>query len=745
MLSNKRYCSIYYIITFIFLTIGLSLTGCKQVASSSSTIQESDFSYTSNTYDIGNFQCPLFPVFRENILYFIDCNYNDLTFSKNQGKNYETKVYSYSIEKKQRPYLLPISLAPDCRVESMTINADNHLLFLISMPSVNNICAWRVDEFSMDGTLQASIDVTHLLNDTDSSSSQTLLTNNNGTFFLSNGESKILFFDKTGTAIQTLNNGDYISQILYLKNNCLFASTTTKDANYLLSINTEKPSLDNTLDLSLTHWSNISPTANYSLLFHSSDSLLGYEEATNTFTKLLKWTDCQLVYNDIFYVEELANREILIITSDTAGLHQIRLSHAKNRQVDTRKVITLSSPSISESLRRAIVDFNRNNTLYKVETVEYSGNATEQIEAIERDMVLGNATDIIDTTFLMQYQDYVTKNLLTDLYPYFQSDSTLDINDYLPNVLKAYEINRHLYVLPVSISIRTGFGKSKIWGYESGFSTEDFLKVDKNKKSGTYVFPATENKLLFFSLIRFNFSHYIDFETRIANFDTEEFKNLLEYTKEIDVWKKEDGNNTLSFVNEFQTEHILHLFWEISNTQDFQTVKAFCPNEDITFIGIPEINGNGSYFEATPLLSIYNHSNNKEAAWEFLKYFLTEEYQNNIGSLSFPIRKDSLELLFVKDMTPDYITNENGVQEELPKTIFQEYGGDFSTSIYHASEKDIEELRRLITTTTVAKYCNETIEDILIEEIGAFFAGDKSSDETIALIQNRVQLFLDEA
>lgn len=60
-------------------------------------------------------------------------------------------------------------------------------------------------------------------------------------------------------------------------------------------------------------------------------------------------------------------------------------------------------------------------------------------------------------------------------------------------------------------------------------------------------------------------------------------------------------------------------------------------------------------------------------------------------------------------------------------------------------KQDIDILTRLVNSSHVDNTgIDDTIFQIICEESGAFFAGDKTAEETAQIIQNRVQLYLEE-
>lgn len=88
-------------------------------------------------------------------------------------------------------------------------------------------------------------------------------------------------------------------------------------------------------------------------------------------------------------------------------------------------------------------------------------------------------------------------------------------------------------------------------------------------------------------------------------------------------------------------------------------------------------------------------------------------------------------------------TDENGEE------ITQEYNNELyikgrSVTIPIAQQKDIDEVTRMIENTDSRAMIDQNISNIINEESGAFFAGQKSAEETAGIIQNRVSVYIGE-
>lgn len=63
------------------------------------------------------------------------------------------------------------------------------------------------------------------------------------------------------------------------------------------------------------------------------------------------------------------------------------------------------------------------------------------------------------------------------------------------------------------------------------------------------------------------------------------------------------------------------------------------------------------------------NSKNKEGVWEFMKFLLDQERQENLQSANagFPVMKSALEKQFEKDMTAEYYEDADGTKKRCRK------------------------------------------------------------------------------
>ena len=160
-----------------------------------------------------------------------------------------------------------------------------------------------------------------------------------------------------------------------------------------------------------------------------------------------------------------------------------------------------------------------------------------------------------------------------------------------------------------------------------------------------------------------------------------------------------------------------------------ETVK----NCSCYWVGYPGWNGAQYGMLPDAVFAMNGESENKDGVWDFLQFLLSEEFQNEID-WGFPVREDSFER---------YLENSYRSREENER-MAQEYF--YSTNYYEPTEEDFEGVRNMVDHSILERntFIQSQVKNILYEEVGMFFSGDASMEETLEKIDNRVTLYLNE-
>ena len=127
-----------------------------------------------------------------------------------------------------------------------------------------------------------------------------------------------------------------------------------------------------------------------------------------------------------------------------------------------------------------------------------------------------------------------------------------------------------------------------------------------------------------------------------------------------------------------------------------------------------------------------------DAAWEFIKSTLSQEFQDFVlvDGMDFPLNSASFE----KILEETVLGPDGAEQSDIPKTL----SGGLQVSDVPFNQEEIDMVRSFVYSISRFGGCMSGILDIVEEEAAAYFAGDKSAEEVAAIIQNRVQTYIAE-
>ena len=168
-----------------------------------------------------------------------------------------------------------------------------------------------------------------------------------------------------------------------------------------------------------------------------------------------------------------------------------------------------------------------------------------------------------------------------------------------------------------------------------------------------------------------------------------------------------------------------------------------CGGSDINFIGYPSADRNGSYFSFNNQIGIYSKSKVKDGAWEFVRTFLTKEYQAGDGYMfSNPTNREAFEM-YMKSLTATKAYKDEFGHRITP--VDESWAaGDGRVKIGPLPPEDEKIYRDLINNTTKVVTFDDSILDIIREEATDYFEGRRSLDETADIIQNRITTYVNE-
>jgi hypothetical protein len=132
-------------------------------------------------------------------------------------------------------------------------------------------------------------------------------------------------------------------------------------------------------------------------------------------------------------------------------------------------------------------------------------------------------------------------------------------------------------------------------------------------------------------------------------------------------------------------------------------------------------------------------------AWEFVKMIVSKQYQSKHyyePGYGCPTRKDMFEMYMKVYSTTEKYTDEFGNEIEPREGMVGWDGIEMTLGPISADEEKM--FRDQVDSVSRVWTMDTNIYNIVCEEAGAYFSGDKTIDETVSLIQNRAETYVKE-
>lgn len=615
----------------------------------------------------------------------------------------------------------------------------------------------EVCSFRADGTVLSRVDVTHALDEPQYTYIQNMASDKEGNLYLA-CDDKIYILDPSGSSLGKIEMEGWINDLFALRDGTVMAVYYGEKGVEIHPIDGPAKKVgENIKEMMLSDYGSYTfmQGTDTDFLFTVDNGLYTYNMGDNAPVEVLKWTDCDVDSDRLSSFSILEDGRILAVTSfwnedgeNTTDM--VYLTKTKGSEVKEKKILTFGTLSLGYDMKSQIIDFNKTNQEYRIEIKEYLEGADTSIEGYQAareqmnaDIISGRCPDIIDLSD-GNLRMYAAKGVLEDLYPYMEADPEIHKEDYVENILQAFETDGRLYALPPRFYINTTMARVSDVGEKTSITVEELTQLMDGLPEGTELYQyATKETILLFNLMM-NLDEYVDWSTGKCRFDSQEFIQSLEFANRFEK-EASFGDDEPSMPTKIRERKLMMVNTSIGSVQEYQMYQGMF-GEPVTFVGYPTSKASGSMISGTgSMAGISAKSAYKDGAWAFIREELTKEKQEKgteEENHGFPVMKSALEVRFAKDMEDSYYEDEDGNKKKEPKTTWGY--DDFEIEIYAATEEDIAAVKKLIESADTMYQYDEQIMNIISEETGAFFEGQKGAKDAADIIQNRVQIYVNE-
>jgi ABC-type glycerol-3-phosphate transport system substrate-binding protein len=457
--------------------------------------------------------------------------------------------------------------------------------------------------------------------------------------------------------------------------------------------------------------------AEYDMMFRSDAKLYGLNLASDECVFIADLMKSDIDPISISSMVELPSGKSVCFVADS-DFQQSSIYELTDKEIEKTKTeltLALFNSELSDSLLAMVAKWNRANSDYRINIIQYGSgtgyysydgvfDSSDGYDKFALDIAAGNIPDIIDVSAL-PVQTLVSKGLLDDLYPYVDKDIELNREDFYPNILKALEIDGGLYQTLSGTTLTVAYTDGDV-PYLTASETANLFKKSGKK----YFTNAVDKWFLKEEFCAYYADDFVDWTIGQCSFDSDEFISALELLKLMQPENYVAEENAEYFL----TQEALYMMRIARETPLW--------HGGISITGMPARNGSGNILHgAGQQLAISSSSKHKDAAWSFVRTMLTEEYQNSFYIPCFRTHIAAQENGFAKIMS---------FEEDKDTIALLNQRYEIMMNVYTSTDK----LYRV----------NSHLYDIIVEEALGYLAGDKTAEETAAVIQSRASLYVAE-
>lgn len=468
--------------------------------------------------------------------------------------------------------------------------------------------------------------------------------------------------------------------------------------------------------------------ATYSLYLSDGSSLYGFDYETNTLTKLFAWASvgissgavCETESGKLFCtgMQGKSSKGPLLLINELE-----EETVAKSGPV-TLTLATIDGFKTANQLGSLIQEWNCTHPNCIIEIKDYSvynteGDTRAGEMRLAADIASGNIPDMYDLSRIYALYEgeaderlsvglLARRGMLEDIYPYISSDSELSYSDFYENLFSAMEIGGCLYEVVDGWEILTAIAPASVLDPENEWTYNALNAIVSRDGRFSTLFPLNMNRMDRLEyLVDASGSKLIDWEIGECYFDSDYFISLLEAAKTLpETVEQEDSEQYTSLLSMRQVS-------VFNVNQDIWNIYG----GDYAYVGLPEL---GNVARLNECYGISAFSQHKDVCWQFLRQLLLPG-RAPAGS---SIRRDY---------------NENRRQEDM------EYLRTVDIYTYCPIVDELyEQAFSLMEKIDLVSRHDPQIWSIVQSAVGAYFAGDKTAEQTARIIQSKAAIYIAE-
>ena len=447
-------------------------------------------------------------------------------------------------------------------------------------------------------------------------------------------------------------------------------------------------------------------------------------------------TEVMGLLNDIqdFKMEE--DGSFLILRSDSYGNGRCEEIRPVVLDKDRKDVVLRTVAYISGEtwLKERILEFNNSQEEYRVviDALEDGDDFDDFVTITGVELATGKGPEILMGSLLAGSADgLIEKGILMDLAPLMEQSGIRE-EDYFPATFDLWRTGDSIYCLLYDIWAQEQLMSTAILGDvrepSIGQLADAMLAYPEQAVYYGTVYGKNSAPMILTEFLQGSETLWgmIDWEKGTCDFGGELFGKLMEAAKR---YQRDEG----SAQTQITTKKYLSSFNGI-----YYNFLTGAESEAEGYVPIGFLFDDGHHPVLTTAqsercsLMLNANAANRDGAWEFLKFLLSEEAQEKLSDVllaDMPVKKSVFRAQIEKE-----------IKEGPGKNL------DKSRMLFEGSltRERADEIEAFLESARALPYKTEPVLEIIREESQDYFNGSKSIEQVADIIENRVQTYLDE-
>ncbi len=471
----------------------------------------------------------------------------------------------------------------------------------------------------------------------------------------------------------------------------------------------------------------------YDFCYRDKEAVYGYDGNKKRFYKILDFEQSNINSEKLSQLCEISAYTFIGTSTDTKTADRLSgaMVFSEETEQKDRAVLKMGGINIPPIIQTAVSRYNQANQEFRIDMLDYGSYENPQAK-INAEIMAGEGFDLLCFNGLYK-KDYADKKLLEDLYVYMDKEQDIAKTDFIDSVLEVLEQDGKLYDITPGFGISTAIGRASLLKDKGsiGFGDMEELLQRKEKQGKMQMFYRETRE----GMLR-HFCKEID-----RNFERLSHEDLMNWLETAGQLPKETEQTSL--LEAVKNKEFLLMTDICAEFNDILIYERMF-GEEAVFTGYPFQEGDGTELNCMGMnVGICKSSAHKEAAWEFIKILLDEEFQYYVCYPNcFPVRKDCMERVIRMVSAVEEYTDRDG-NNVKPYCCEMTYD-DVDVVIEAMNEEEEKRFWSLVDSMKYEDMWDENIMSIVNEEAEKYFSGQKSLEKAVDSMEERIKLHFNE-